>query len=124
MDPNCQRGEQREDNGYWYGLELGDPVEADSDGYDITPHGTTQKVRVSNFILEDWFGNAGGSGRYDYAHQLSKPWQVRPGGYVSIWTGATWTQQQAQHDGSLRAVPLEATNPRFRTRVRQARHGG
>ncbi len=98
-DPDCQRGEQNPTNGYWYALEVGDPVEADADGYTVTVHdaaGVTHTVTVSNFILPAWF-KPGALAPYDYRSLLSKPLQVRAGGYVSIWKGTgSWTQYQAQ----------------------------
>lgn len=107
-DPDCQKGEQDPNTGYWYALETGDPVEADSDGYTVTVKdaaGVSHDVTVSDFILPAWYKH-GSLGPYDHAHLLSKPFQVRPGGYVSIWRGTgTWTQYQAQMKGSAVATP-------------------
>lgn len=98
-DPDCQRGEQHPSSGYWYALEVGDPVEADADGYAVTikdAAGASHTVTVSNFILPSWY-KPNAPGPYDHQGQLSKPYEVRSGGYVSIWKGTgQWTQYQAQ----------------------------
>ncbi len=108
-DPNISRGEQVTTS-EWYALEVGDPVEADTDGYQING------VTVSDFILEAWF-DPRAPGPYDYRGLLTKPLGVRPGGYVSIWKGTGgWAQYQAQHDGSLEPEPPDPADPRFRPR--------
>lgn len=105
-DPDCQRGEQHPTTGYWYALEVGDPVEADADGYSVTikdATGASHTVTVSNFILPAWY-KPGSAGPWDHQQQLTKPFQVRPGGYVSRWEGSgSWHQYQAQKaaDASL-----------------------
>lgn len=92
-DPKIQRGEQV-GSGDFYALEVGDPVEADSDGYSITVAGYAP-VLVSNFVTENWFDDSGtNAGPYDYRRLLTAPLQVRSGGYVSIWNGTSWTQKQ------------------------------
>jgi hypothetical protein len=111
-DPDCQRGEQWT-NGYWYALETGDPVEADADGYVITVKdaaGVSHDVTVSNFILPAWF-KAGSPGPYDHGHLLTKPLQVRPGGYVSVWRGTgSWTQYQARKAAFAETAELKAAD--------------
>jgi hypothetical protein len=128
VDRWCLAAMQNPNTGYFYALEVGDPVEADNDGYSVTIKdalGATHSLRVSNFILPAWY-LSGSAGPYDHVHLLSKPWQVRPGGYVSIWKGqGQWTQYQAkktadaallaaQTDGSL--VVVESKSPRQRVR--------
>lgn len=106
-DPRIQRGEQVA-SGEFYALEVGDPVESDSDGYLVSVTGYAP-VRVSNFILEAWFDDSGSvPGPYDYRRQLTAPLQVRPGGYVSIWDGTTWTQKQMRA-GELVVTATAAT---------------
>lgn len=100
-DPDCQRAEQDLRTGYFYALEVGDPVEADGDGYVVKIRdavGTQHSVTVSDFILPAWY-KVGSVGPWDHCGLLSKPFQVRAGGYVSIWKGqGSWTQYQAQKD--------------------------
>ena len=99
-DRDCQEAKQNLQNGYFYAVEVGDPVEADNDGYHITvtdQHGQSVDVLVSNFILPAWY-RSGSSGPFDHQKLLTKPYGVRPGGYVSYWKGTgQWTQLQAQH---------------------------
>lgn len=107
-DPKIQRGEQV-GSGDFYALEVGDPVEADSDGYSITVTGYAP-VLVSNFITENWFDDSGSNrGPYDYRRLLTAPLQVRSGGYVSIWDGTQWTQKQMQSNGDLATVATAAS---------------
>lgn len=56
--------------------ETADAVESDDDGYDIG------QVRLSNFVLPSWFGS--GPAPYDFRSLLSGPYQIRPGGYMSV----------------------------------------
>lgn len=107
------------DNDTFYGYEVGDPVEADADGYSINvaPKGQTPIwIPVSNFILPYWFVPEAIGRQYDYCELLTQPLEVRPGGYVSKYVaGQGWGQYQNK-DGELVAVPLEKDNPRFRDR--------
>lgn len=124
-DPECSRGDQRV-NGDWYALELCDAVESDAAGYTI-PTSAGPVVAVSNFVTPAWFGaqdSGSAGGVYDYGRKLTRPFELMPGGYVSIWPlGATqWTQKQMQ-DGRLVPVPLDPSDPRFaRLRLRAARN--
>jgi hypothetical protein len=91
-----------------YATEVGDPVEADRDGYDITLNGLT--VRISNFIYPSWL-IPGSPGPYDHGHLLTKPLEVRQGGYVSICKPVSgkfqWSQFQ-QQKGQLVPVGHES----------------
>lgn len=81
-------------------LEVCDAVEADSDGYQING------VAVSDFVTPAWFGGA--AGPYDYRKLLSRPFTLRRGGYMSVWTaGRGWTQKTAK------PVPGETSRARF-----------
>lgn len=72
-----------------YALELGDPVEADNLGYEITVKGHGP-VLVSDFVLPNWFV-PGSPGQYDYKGHATKPLQILPGGYAYKWEGGKWT---------------------------------
>lgn len=56
--------------------ETADAVEADDDGYDV------QGIRLSNFVVPSWFG--AGPAPYDFRGMLTAPFQIRPGGYMSV----------------------------------------
>jgi hypothetical protein len=73
-DAECTKAAQGDD-GLFRALEVADAVEADS--YKIGD------VLVSNFALPPWFD--GGAGPYDYLGLCKTPYEVRPGGYISIW---------------------------------------
>lgn len=69
--------------------ETADAVEADDDGYDVSG------IRLSNFVLPSWFGS--GPAPYDFRGLLTAPFQIRPGGYMSVLdlrpqSGAQWTE--------------------------------
>jgi hypothetical protein len=86
-DPWADASIQMTSSEFW-ARELGDPVEADRDGYDI------DGVLVSDFIFPAWFN--GRAGPYDYAKRVSAPRTLRPGGYQARWSQATgWLTQQA-----------------------------
>jgi hypothetical protein len=124
-DPDCQRAEQDPRTGYFYALEVGDPVEADTDGYSVTTKtadGVSHQVVVSDFILPAWY-KPGSIGPWDYRGLLSRPFQVRAGGYVSIWKdqGGVWTQYQAETTAeAVGQMPefkfVASRSPRQRTR--------
>lgn len=110
-------------NTEFYGYEVGDPVEADEDGYyiNVARHNEQQiNVLVSDFILPLWFIPESSGRRYDYCRHLSNPLEVREGGYVSIFTsGEGWGQYQKQQ-GELVKVPFEEDDsPRFRDRSKK-----
>jgi hypothetical protein len=107
-DPDISRCYQTS-NTRFHALEVGDPVEADADGYPV------YGLQMSNFILPSWFGQNGvpADGRFDYRGQLSKPLTLREGGYVSYWENGGWHQT----DAFGRERPLtEDDSPRWRDR--------
>jgi len=66
---------------YLIAYEVADPVEADLSGYTVMVGGT-HKVTLSNFVLPSWF-EPQGVGPYDHQSQLTKPFSIAKGGYVS-----------------------------------------
>lgn len=99
-------------------LEVCDAVEADADGYVI---GGTQ---VSDFVTPAWFG--AGTGPVDFRKLLTKPFTLRKGGYMSVWTASRgWTQKTAStppgvtsrakfaHRGPIRKARPEAQTNQF-----------
>lgn len=89
-DPHINTACQAAD-GAFYALEVGDPVEADADGYFRTDVSTRTPVLVSNFVTPAWFGT--GSGRYDFRGLLTSAHELRPGGYCSVFQNGQWTQR-------------------------------
>lgn len=139
-DPDCQRGEQDLRTGWFYALEVGDPVEADSDGYVVKVRdaaGVQHSVTVSDFILPDWY-KVGSAGPWDHRGLLTAPYGVRAGGYVSIWKcnrdgNGHWTQFQAQTHGEavgqmteferVKHTDLHRCTPRLEKRRGPWKHG-
>jgi hypothetical protein len=59
--------------------EVGDPVEADANGY------TRNGVLISDFATPAWFTSGGVPGPFDFTNQTSSPGQLTPGGYMSYY---------------------------------------
>lgn len=97
--------------GIEFALEVGDPVEADSDGYLIGG------VRVSDFVLPAYFGipNPDGSSKFDQCGLLKSMCPaMRPGGYL-LWFDGTWHSTMARYeDGTLsqRAIKSQGRSTR------------
>jgi len=76
--------------------EVGDPVEDDRYGY------TINGILVSDFVFPAWFDStatAAGT-KYDQRGLLHAPFQILPGGYVSIFNvtnGSGWTSITADN---------------------------
>lgn len=72
-----------------YALEVGDPCEADVYGYRIN------NILVSDFVWPTWFNLYTTASRYDQRNVITAPFQILPGGYMSIFnvSGSNqWTQ--------------------------------
>lgn len=92
-DPDISRAYQT-GNTQFTALEVGDPVEADSLAYENHSH---PGVKISDFILPAWFGQGFLGAPYDHAGHCTKPEQVLPGGYVSVYVaGKGWTTHNAE----------------------------
>ena len=63
-----------------YSIEVCDAVEDDDEGYDI------DGVRVSNFVYPEWFDPRNVGKRLDHLGRCRKPLEIRPGGYMSVFT--------------------------------------
>lgn len=73
-------------DGKIYALEVCDPVEADSLGYEING------VLMSDFVTPAWFESATAA-RVDFKQKISPPLQLAPGGYISVFDlKKGWTQ--------------------------------
>jgi hypothetical protein len=81
--------------------EVGDPVEADADGYPING------VQMSNFVLPSFFQpDLSLSPPFDYLHELTSPLPaLRPGGYLSYvqngQVGQIFGSQHRQSPGKI-----------------------
>lgn len=86
------------DDGRFYAWENCDAVEADGLGYDI------DGVTVSDFVTPAWFGH--GAGPVDHQGHLTRPLQLAPGGYISVFdpqSGQGWQQVTRQATGQTPA---------------------
>jgi len=77
--------------GRLYAYEVCDACEADQDGYAI------DGVLVSNFVYPPWFESfrQTGSTQFDHQLRLTDPFQLLPGGYISVYdmtSGTGWQQ--------------------------------
>lgn len=107
----CVQGADTQGNPLFYAYEACDAVEADGDGYQI------DGVTVSNFVTPAWF-TAGEPGPWDHRSLLTGAQQLRPGGYIGVWTPAQgWTQRTAD------ASPGYDTRPAVGSRRERRRHG-
>jgi hypothetical protein len=94
-------------NTKFFASEVGDPVEDDSYGYEITTKAGT-KVLVSDFVTPAWFipGHLGPV--YDHAKHCTKPLQLLSGGYMSVYvSGHGWSQITAEK-GEIIDIGIDA----------------
>lgn len=89
-------------NSQFYAQEIGDPVEADELGYTIEVPGFPPVV-CSDFVLPNWF-IPGAPPKYDFLDHCTKPLQIKPGGYMSIYQSGSWHQVYAQTDETIKKV--------------------
>jgi hypothetical protein len=97
IDPDINRAVLVQDatgGGKLYAYEICDQCEADQLGYLING------VAVSDFVFPSWFESfrAPGSCQFDAMQQITKPFELAPGGYISVYdvtTGGGWQQLNA-----------------------------
>ncbi len=105
-----------------YAYEVCDACEADNYGYAI--NGTM----VSDFVYPAWFESfrAPNSTQFDKQNQITKPFDLLPGGYIGIFdvtSGTGWTQLTAAHGRHAKGTrPERARVGSRRERRRTARH--
>lgn len=102
VDPECNRVWKVGDDEA-YIMEAADPVQDDGDGYEMDGSG----VMVSDFVTPDW-GVSGSSGPWDFRKLVTRPLEIRPGGYISLFRNGSWHQVFGQ---------LVPDKPPFRVRV-------
>lgn len=86
-DPNINLCAQA-NNGDIYAYENCDAVEADGLGY------RTEGVLVSDFVTPAWFSEDA-PGPYSYKNNVTKPFWLAKGGYISVFVNGSWTQRYA-----------------------------
>ena len=93
--------------GRLFAYEVCDPCEADDDGYKI------DETLVSDFVFPAWFEpfRAQGSTQFDQQKRINAPFELLPGGYMSVFdmTSGTGWQQVSR---PLPEQPAEAPNQR------------
>lgn len=80
----------------FFAQEIGDPVEADELGYyiKVDPYA---EVLVSDFVTPRWFVPGSEGYVLDHNHKVTKPLELLPGGYMSVFTsGHGWNQIYAE----------------------------
>jgi len=55
---------------------------------------TIDGVAMSDFVYPAWFEafRKAGSAQFDYAKRVKRPFQILPGGYMSVFKNGKWTQ--------------------------------
>lgn len=94
-DPDIDTVKQCAD-GKFYALEVSDAVEADNLGYEI------DGVLLSDFVTPQWFNDQVKCDRYSFKEHVTKPLELAPGGYISVFDQEQGWQQ-------LTARPLLAS---------------
>src|SRR5947207_841496 len=83
VDPDIVRCAFDDNASRLWAYEVCDACEADSDGYIITV-GDPVDILVSDFVFPAYFEPFNNIGPYDYQQKITRPFQVLPGGYMSI----------------------------------------
>jgi hypothetical protein len=102
--------------GKLYAYEICDQCEADQYGYPING------VTVSDFVFPSWFESfrAPGSCQFDATQQITKPFELAAGGYISVYdvsTGGGWQQlNAASAPPSTARAPVGSRRERRRLR--------
>jgi hypothetical protein len=93
--------------GRLYSYEVCDACEADQDGY------TIDGVLVSDFVFPAWFESFRQTGSTQFDHQLriTDPFQLLPGGYISVYDMTSGTGWQQISRPLPRAAALAARAP-------------
>jgi hypothetical protein len=71
-----------------YAYESADPVEADALGFEV------DGFLMSDFVYPSYFENfhKPNSTKFDYRGKVTRPFQILPGGYQSVFKNGKWTQ--------------------------------
>jgi hypothetical protein len=118
VDPDISRTcfvQNSINDGRLYSVEICDPCESDQYGY------TIGGVLVSDFIFPSWFESfqLPGTTQFDATQQITKPFEITPGGYIGIYdvvSGGGW-QQTWTSMASKRLVRAAVGSRRERRRL-------
>jgi hypothetical protein len=99
-----------------YAYEVCDACEADQYGYII------DGVLVSDFVYPTWFESEWGQfgTQFDYRNLIQLPFQLLPGGYISVYdvgSGAGWTQLSGPQLAAKYAARANVGSRRERRRI-------
>jgi hypothetical protein len=102
--------------GRLYSYEICDPCEADQYAYEI------DGVMVSDFIFPAWFQSFQNPGnvQYDVTQQITQPFQLVSGGYISVYdlgAGGGWQQLNADRAPADYTARARVGSRRERRRV-------
>jgi hypothetical protein len=87
IDPNCDL-EVTMPDGRLLAKEISDPVQGDVRKLNVTIDSVTRAVAVSNYVFPSYF-DANGQAPYDAFGLVSRPFEIRPGGYQEITDPST-----------------------------------
>jgi hypothetical protein len=114
VDPGMQLGAIGPDGQTWYAYEVADAVE----GEEIPEF---PNIPMSNFVYPAWFEafRAPGS-KFDHKGTCTKPFELRPGGYMPVFKNGHWTRILGPEEGGRRPFN-PAIHPRMQARPQQMR---
>lgn len=114
-DPFAFRIIPQPDGSVWI-VEVCDPVESDSDGYDI------DGTRVSNFVTPRYFGLTSSDARFDFRGLLGSGMpSVRPGGYLMWYADGIWQSKYGRLETGAASYRARRELGRSRFRASQIR---
>jgi hypothetical protein len=113
VDPGIQMGAIGPDGQTWYAYEMSDAVERE----EFTVNG----IAMSNFVYPAWFEafRAPGSVKFDHLGTCTRPFELRPGGYMPVFRNGSWTQIFGSREAAERFNT--ASHPRMRARPHRMR---
>jgi hypothetical protein len=103
----------RDRRGWLYAYEVCDACEADNLGYEI------DGVLLSDFVYPSWFESfrAPSSAQFDHMRAISEPFQLAPGGYISVLrvgNARGWQEITARSEPYTRRPPVGSRRERRR----------
>jgi hypothetical protein len=98
-DPDIDTAKQCAD-GNFYALEVADAVEADPLGYEIDGY------LLSDFVTPRWFNEEAKFDRYSFQQHVTKPLELAPGGYISVFQNGQWNQITARRIAAAQPIPV------------------
>ena len=115
VDPAIQLGARGPDGSTWYAYEMCGRSSS-------ARNSTSTALRWSNFVFPAWFEGFrwARSTRFDYLDNCTQPFELRPGGYISIYTDGAW-QQKFGSPQAERSFDLQR-HPRANVRALVMRH--